>query len=104
MRWRNASSDQFLAYACEKVASASAQLHHIDVTIICEQPKIGPYRDAMRKRIAEICALSPAQISVKATTSEGLGFTGRGEGIAAQASATVLMPPALATDSLDRKN
>ncbi len=104
MRWSNASSDQFLAYACEKAAAAGAEIHHLDVTIICERPKIGPYRDAMRNRIAEICALPMAQISVKATTSEGLGFTGRGEGIAAQASATLMMPTTPATDSQDRDN
>ena len=104
MRWRNASSDQFLAHACKKAALAYAKIHHLDVTIICERPKIGPYRDAMRNRIAEICALAPAQISVKATTSEGLGFTGRGEGIAAQASATLMMPPAPVIDTQDREN
>ena len=104
MRWRKASSDQFLAYAREKAAAAGAKIQHLDVTIICERPKIGPYRDAMRSRIAEICLLSPAQISIKATTSEGLGFTGRGEGIAAQASATLMMPPAPPTDNQNREN
>ncbi|MEL0024921.1 MAG: 2-C-methyl-D-erythritol 2,4-cyclodiphosphate synthase, partial [Alphaproteobacteria bacterium] len=66
------------------------RFHRLDLTIICETPKITPHRDAMRARIAEITGLPIERIGVKATTSEGLGFTGRGEGIAAQASATVL--------------
>ncbi len=86
--WRGASSDRFLRFAVERV-QAVGRIVHLDLTIICEMPKIGPARDAMRARIAEICDLPPAIVSVKATTSERLGFTGRGEGIAAQAVATV---------------
>ena len=87
--WRGASSDRFLQFAVERV-SAVGRIVHLDLTIICERPKIGPARDQMRERIAEICGVPPAIVSVKATTSERLGFTGRGEGIAAQAVATVL--------------
>ncbi|MEL0042204.1 MAG: 2-C-methyl-D-erythritol 2,4-cyclodiphosphate synthase, partial [Candidatus Puniceispirillum sp.] len=65
---------------------------NLDVTIICEAPKIGPHRDAMRQRIAAICGLPVDRVSVKATTSEKLGFTGRGEGIAAQAGASITLP------------
>ena len=91
-RWRDATSDQFLAFACNRAHAVGAQISNLDVTLICEQPKITPHRDAMRTRIAEICALPVSHISVKATTSEGLGFTGRREGIAAQATATLLLP------------
>lgn len=87
--WRGAASDQFLRFAVDRV-TAVGRIVHLDLTIICELPKIGPARDAMRERIAGICGVSPAIVSVKATTSERLGFTGRGEGIAAQAVATVL--------------
>jgi 2-C-methyl-D-erythritol 4-phosphate cytidylyltransferase/2-C-methyl-D-erythritol 2,4-cyclodiphosphate synthase len=65
---------------------------NLDLTFICETPKIGPHRDSIRRRIAEICGISIDRVSVKATTSEGLGFTGRGEGIAAQASASITLP------------
>ena len=89
-RWKNADSAQFLRFAVERCAQHNAELRHLDLTIICETPKITPHRDAMRARIAEISGLPIARIGVKATTSEGLGFTGRGEGIAAQATASVL--------------
>lgn len=89
-RWKNADSAQFLRFAVDRCAQHSAELRHLDLTIICETPKITPHRDAMRARIAEISGLPIARIGVKATTSEGLGFTGRGEGIAAQATASVL--------------
>jgi len=69
-----------------------ALLSHVDITIICEKPKIGPHREAMRERLAALLHLPLGSVSVKATTTEKLGFTGRGEGIAAQATATVLMP------------
>lgn len=92
-RWRGAASDRFLRHACDLVAKAGGRLRHLDVTIVCERPKIGPYRDAMRARIAEIAGLPLARVAVKATTTEGLGFTGRREGIAAQAVATVEVPP-----------
>ncbi len=89
-RWKNADSAQFLRFAVERCAQHNAELRHLDLTIICETPKITPRRDAMRARIAEISGLPITRIGVKATTSEGLGFTGRGEGIAAQATASVL--------------
>lgn len=91
-QWKGAASDQFLAHARDLVLKKGGRITHIDVTLICEQPKIGPHRPAMRRRIAEIMDLPESRISVKATTSEKLGFTGRGEGIAAQAAATVLLP------------
>ena len=87
-RWRGASSDQFLAYAVQLVRSKGYRLANADVTIICEAPKIGPHKLAMRQRLAEIMGVDIDLISVKATTTEMLGFTGRGEGIAAQALAT----------------
>jgi 2-C-methyl-D-erythritol 4-phosphate cytidylyltransferase / 2-C-methyl-D-erythritol 2,4-cyclodiphosphate synthase len=87
-QWRGASSDQFLAHAMKLARADGFELSNADVTIICEQPKIGPYRGKMRQRLAEIMAVDVDKISVKATTTEMLGFTGRGEGIAAQATAT----------------
>jgi 2-C-methyl-D-erythritol 4-phosphate cytidylyltransferase/2-C-methyl-D-erythritol 2,4-cyclodiphosphate synthase len=91
-RWRGASSDQFLKFAAERVRGRGGRIAHLDVTIICEEPRIGPHRDAMRKRIAEIADIAVERVAVKATTSEKLGFTGRGEGIAAMATATVRLP------------
>ena len=91
-QWRGAASDRFLAYARDRVAARGGTIEHVDLTIICEAPKIGPYRDAMRTRIAEILAVPLDRISVKATTTERLGFAGRGEGIAAQAVATLTLP------------
>ncbi len=85
-RWRGASSDQFLAHACTLMSDAGYMLGNIDLTIICERPKVGPYRDAIRSRIAEIIGVGVGVVSVKATTTEKLGFTGRGEGIAAEAT------------------
>lgn len=90
-RWRGASSDKFLAHAASLVAEAGGSIVHCDVTLICERPKVGPHREAMRARIAEILGLDAGRVSVKATTTEGMGFTGRREGIAAQAVATVKM-------------
>lgn len=90
MRWKGASSDQFLAHAVALTAEAGYAIAHVDVTIICEAPKIGPHRDAMRARLAQIMGVDAAQVSVKATTTEKLGFTGRGEGIASQAAATLV--------------
>lgn len=89
-RWRGASSDRFLARAGLLVAQAGYALGNADITIICESPKIGPHRQAMRARLAEILGVDPAVISVKATTTEQLGFAGRGEGIAAQAVASLI--------------
>ncbi len=90
--WRGAASDQFLAHAAHLVRSRGGEIVNVDATLICERPKIGPHREAMRARIAEILALPVARVSVKATTTEKLGFTGRGEGIAAQAAAAVRLP------------
>lgn len=87
--WRRADSGLFLKHAANLVTDHGGQIRHIDVTLICEAPKIGPHREAMRARIAEIVGVGIDRVSVKATTTEGLGFTGRGEGIAAQATATV---------------
>jgi 2-C-methyl-D-erythritol 4-phosphate cytidylyltransferase/2-C-methyl-D-erythritol 2,4-cyclodiphosphate synthase len=91
-RWRGQSSDLFLAETARRVRSRGGLVEHVDVTILCETPKIGPHRAAMVERIGEILGLVAGQVSVKATTTERLGFTGRGEGIAAQAVATVLLP------------
>ncbi|MGP8121501.1 MAG: bifunctional 2-C-methyl-D-erythritol 4-phosphate cytidylyltransferase/2-C-methyl-D-erythritol 2,4-cyclodiphosphate synthase [Xanthobacteraceae bacterium] len=91
-RWKGAASDKFLAYAMQKVADRGGRVAHLEVTMVCETPKIGPLREAMRARIAEITALPASRVAVKATTSERLGFTGRQEGIAAMASATIRLP------------
>ena len=89
-RWKNASSDQFLAHALGLVRAASGTITNLDVTLICEAPKIGPHRDEMRKRIAEIADVEIIRVSVKATTNERIGFVGREEGIAAIATATAV--------------
>ena len=91
-QWRGASSDRFLRFAVDRVAARGGVMGHLDVTVVCEAPKIGPHRDAIRARIAEIAGLDPQRVAVKATTSEGLGFTGRREGIAAYATATIRLP------------
>lgn len=91
-KWKGASSDKFLLFAIEKVRERGGDLQHVDITLICEKPKIKPHREAMRARVAELCGLPLTRVSVKATTTEKLGFTGRGEGMAAQASATVKLP------------
>ena len=91
-KWKGASSDKFLFYAIDKIKEYGGQLQHVDVTLICEKPKIKPHREAMREKVAELCGLPLNRVSVKATTTEKLGFTGRGEGLAAQASATVKLP------------
>jgi 2-C-methyl-D-erythritol 4-phosphate cytidylyltransferase / 2-C-methyl-D-erythritol 2,4-cyclodiphosphate synthase len=90
--WRGAASWQFLDHANVCVQKRGGTIAHVDVTIICERPKVGPQREVMRVRISEILKLPPSRVSVKATTTEELGFTGRKEGIAAQATATVLLP------------
>ena len=92
-KWRGVASHRFLRHAADLVATANGSIVHADVTIICERPKVGPHRDAMVARIAEILAIERRRVSVKATTTEKLGFTGRGEGIAAQAVATIRLPP-----------
>lgn len=90
LQWKGASSDRFLAHAARLVTDAGYAVGNIDLTIICEAPKIGPHRQAMRERIADLLGVDINAISVKATTTERLGFTGRGEGIAAQAIASVI--------------
>jgi 2-C-methyl-D-erythritol 4-phosphate cytidylyltransferase/2-C-methyl-D-erythritol 2,4-cyclodiphosphate synthase len=91
-RWKGAPSDIFLRHAAELIAQRSGVIDHVDVTVICEQPKVSPHRAAMVARIADVLHLDACRVSVKATTTEGLGFTGRNEGIAAQAIATVRLP------------
>jgi 2-C-methyl-D-erythritol 4-phosphate cytidylyltransferase/2-C-methyl-D-erythritol 2,4-cyclodiphosphate synthase len=91
-RWRNADSAAFLRFAAERLAQRGGVLAHLDVTLICEAPKIAPHAATMQARVAEIMAIDPGRISVKATTTEKLGFTGRREGIAAQAIATIRLP------------
>jgi 2-C-methyl-D-erythritol 4-phosphate cytidylyltransferase/2-C-methyl-D-erythritol 2,4-cyclodiphosphate synthase len=91
-QWKGAASDKFLKYAVDRVTARGGRIAHLEVTLICERPKVGPHRDAMRARIAEITGLNVSRVAVKATTSERLGFTGREEGIAATASATIRLP------------
>jgi len=91
-QWRGAASDRFLSFAVNRVAARGGRIAHLDLTIVCESPRIGPHRDAMRARIAELAQIGIGRVAVKATTSEKLGFTGRGEGIAAYATATVRLP------------
>ncbi len=91
-QWRGAPSHRFLRHAAELVARSGGDVAHVDVTLICESPKIGPHRGAMVARVAEILGIDAGRVSVKATTTEGLGFAGRGEGIAAQAVATIRLP------------
>ncbi len=90
-RWKRASSALFLSHAVQLVRERGAIIDHLDCTVIAEEPKVGPYRAAMRARIADIAGLRVEQVSVKATTTESLGFTGRREGIAAQAVASIRM-------------
>jgi len=91
-QWRGASSDRFLAFAVERVQARRGRIAHLDLTIVCEAPRVGPHRDAMRTNIARIAGIGADRVGVKATTSEKLGFTGRGEGIVAYATATVRLP------------
>lgn len=91
-RWKGASSDRFLVYAAERVTARGGRIVNVDVTLICEQPKVKPHRQAMRERLAELLSLPLDAVSVKATTTEALGFTGRGEGLAAQAAVSVELP------------
>lgn len=92
MQWKNADSAIFLIEARRRVEEKGGRIINADITVIAEEPKIGPHRIAMQERIAELLGVTPDRVGVKATTSEGLGFTGRREGIAAQAVATVSMP------------
>ena len=91
-QWKGAPSDKFLEFAAQRVRDRDGDITHVDITLICERPKVGPHRDAMRQRLAEIMQIPVTNVSVKATTTEKLGFTGREEGIAAQAIATVSLP------------
>lgn len=91
-QWRGASSDRFLAFACERVRARGGVIGHLDVTVVCEAPRVSPHRDAMRARIAAIAGIATERVAVKATTSERLGFTGRGEGLVAMATATLRLP------------
>ncbi len=90
--WKDAASSRFLSHAAMLVRAAGGIIDHVDLTLICERPKIGPHREAMRASIAAILGLPLANVSVKATTTELLGFTGRSEGLAAQAMASVRLP------------
>jgi 2-C-methyl-D-erythritol 4-phosphate cytidylyltransferase/2-C-methyl-D-erythritol 2,4-cyclodiphosphate synthase len=92
-QWKGASSALFLQHAVRLLQSKGAIIDHVDCTVIAEEPKVGPHRRAMRTNIAEVAGLKPDQVSIKATTTEGLGFTGRREGIAAQAVASIRMGP-----------
>ncbi|HEX8668670.1 MAG TPA: bifunctional 2-C-methyl-D-erythritol 4-phosphate cytidylyltransferase/2-C-methyl-D-erythritol 2,4-cyclodiphosphate synthase [Allosphingosinicella sp.] len=94
-QWRGAASSRFVDHARALVEEKGGRIDHVDVTIVCEAPRIGPYREAMRERIARLLRLPAGRVSIKATTTERLGFTGRGEGIAAQAVATVRLPEEL---------
>jgi 2-C-methyl-D-erythritol 4-phosphate cytidylyltransferase/2-C-methyl-D-erythritol 2,4-cyclodiphosphate synthase len=91
-KWQGADSERFLMHAYELVRARGGEIVHLDVTIICERPKVSPHRDHMKQHIAQMLKLDLDRVSVKATTTEKLGFTGRGEGIAAQAVATVRLP------------
>jgi 2-C-methyl-D-erythritol 4-phosphate cytidylyltransferase / 2-C-methyl-D-erythritol 2,4-cyclodiphosphate synthase len=91
-RWRGASSDRFLRHAIALLAARQGRIVHLDLTIVCEAPRISPHRDAMIASVARIAGVDPSRISVKATTTEGLGYTGRREGIAAHGVATVELP------------
>jgi 2-C-methyl-D-erythritol 4-phosphate cytidylyltransferase/2-C-methyl-D-erythritol 2,4-cyclodiphosphate synthase len=90
-RWKGAESSLFLSHAAELLRARGAIVDHVDCTVIAETPKVGPYRAAIRGKVAEILGLSIDRVSIKATTTEGLGFSGRGEGIAAQAVASIRM-------------
>ncbi len=91
-QWRGAPSDRFMAFAVDRLRARGGRIAHIDITVVCEAPRIGPHRDAMRARIAAIAGLSIDRVGLKATTSEKMGFTGRGEGMAAFANATIRLP------------
>lgn len=90
-RWKGAASDLFLRHAADLIRERGGIIDHVDCTVICEAPKVGPHRAAMQARVAEILGLQPNQVSIKATTTERLGFSGRGEGVAAQAVASIRM-------------
>src|SRR5690606_36672850 len=91
-QWRGAASSVFLKHAAGLVAERGGRIVNLDVTVVCEAPKIAPHVPAMKAAIAETCAISPALIAIKATTSVTLGFIGRGEGVVAMATATIELP------------
>ncbi|MBI1363280.1 MAG: 2-C-methyl-D-erythritol 2,4-cyclodiphosphate synthase [Proteobacteria bacterium] len=91
-KWRGADSALFLRHAASLVRAQGGDITHVDVTLICQAPKIGPHREVMRTRTAAVLGISPDEVNIKATTTEGLGFTGRGEGIAAHATASIIRP------------
>ena len=95
-QWKGAESGQFLQHAARLIADKGGRIDFVDLTIICEAPKIGPHRAAMIERISDLLNIEQSRVSLKATTTERLGFTGRGEGIAAQAVATVRLPGGVA--------
>ena len=104
-KWKGASSDRFLTYAIERVTARGGRVAHLDLTLICERPKVGPLRETMRAKVADITGLPLSRVAVKATTSERLGFTGREEGIAAMATATIRLPWSDdATEAAERSN
>lgn len=88
-QWKDVSSDIFLSRAGKEISDRGGRIENIDLTVICELPKIGPHRDQMRTNIADILNIAAEQVNIKGTTTEQLGFTGRGEGIAAQAAASI---------------
>lgn len=91
-QWRGASSSLFVEHARALIEARGGRIDHVDVTLVCEAPRLAPHREAMRASVAGLLRLAPTRVSIKATTTERLGFTGRGEGIAAQAVATVRLP------------
>ena len=91
-QWKNADSAKFVAHAVQLLKEKGGEIEHVDITLIAEKPKIGPHRDAIREKLVELLSVSHDRVSVKATTTEKLGFTGRGEGMAAQAIATIRLP------------
>jgi 2-C-methyl-D-erythritol 4-phosphate cytidylyltransferase/2-C-methyl-D-erythritol 2,4-cyclodiphosphate synthase len=95
-QWRGAASDRFLAHAVDLVRARGGKIDHLDITVLAEAPRIGAHREAIRARIAEIAGVPLSSVSIKATTTEKLGFVGRAEGLAAQAAATVRLPEATA--------
>lgn len=93
-QWKGAASETFVRFAAGRVAARGGVIDHLDVMLMCEAPRIGPHRETMRARIATMADVTPARVSIKATTNEGIGFVGRGEGIAAQAVASIRLPEA----------
>jgi 2-C-methyl-D-erythritol 4-phosphate cytidylyltransferase/2-C-methyl-D-erythritol 2,4-cyclodiphosphate synthase len=91
-QWRGAASSRFLAFAARRVAQRGGRIDHLDITLVCEAPRIGPHREAIRMEIAGIAGIAVSRVAIKATTSERMGFTGRGEGLAALATATIRLP------------